>query len=194
VLLRRTVLIEEQRRQTLERFDETSLRCLDLALELRKAEQRAAEQRLRAPIAGRLQHLVRLTDGGVVTAGQAVMEIVPAGAGMEFTGKLPNREIGHLRLGQSVALKLDAFPYTEWGLIQGKLTYIAPGAVIDEKLGAVFTVRAEFDALPPPMRAAGIALIPGMTGSMDIKTGSRSVMAYLLSPLERAAHESMHER
>jgi hemolysin D len=194
IATRKAAFIEDSRRQILEKLDESEQRCLDVTHELAKAEYALTEQTLCAPIAGRLQHLERLTVGGVVGTGKPVMELVPEGTRLEFTARLPNKDLGHLALGQQVALKLDAFPFTDWGVVAGTLTYIAPGAIIDEKLGAVFVVRARFDELPPAMRQAKITLIPGMTGSLDIKTGSRSVLAYLLSPLVRAASESFHER
>lgn len=161
--------------------------------ELIKTRQRASLQILRAPVAGIVGQLSVHTEGGVVEAAKPIMTIVPADGRMVAEARVLNRDIGFISVGQKVAMKLDAFPFSRHGTIPGHIVRISPDAVDDEKLGPVFLVRVALDrnTVSGNVRAG---LSPGMTGTADIVTGRRTFLSYLTSPIEEAGGSALRER
>jgi hemolysin D len=172
-----------------------------------KAKERKALTRLTAPVAGTVQQLKLHTIGGVVQPAEPLMTIVPDAGETRNKGIIAealvlNRDIGFLRVGQEVAIKLAAFPFTDYGLIPGTLEAISRDAVEDETLGLVYMVRVRLEC----GRATGdsrrerqtVALCrrmaSGMAVSAEIKTTTRRIIDYLLSPIAMAIGEAGRER
>jgi hemolysin D len=158
-----------------------------------KAQTRQALLSLTTPVAGTVQQLSVHTLGGVVTTAQALMEIVPDDA-LEVEARLQNRDIGFVESGQRVAVKIEAFPYTRYGYLNGTITEVSNDAVQDKKLGLTFPVRIRLDTNRIHVDNRWIILTPGMAVTADIATGKRSVIGYFLDPLLQTARESMRER
>jgi hemolysin D len=158
-----------------------------------KAQTRQALLSLPAPVAGTVQQLAAHTLGGVVTTAQSLMEIVPDDA-LEVEARLQNRDIGFVQAGQRAAVKIEAFPYTRYGFLNGTITEVSNDAVQDKKLGLTFPVRIRLETNRIHVDNRWITLTPGMMVTADIRTGKRSVMGYFLDPLVQTARESMRER
>lgn len=158
-----------------------------------KAQTRQALLSLTAPVAGTVQQLAAHTLGGVVTTAQTLMEIVPDDT-LEVEAQLQNKDIGFVDAGQAVAVKVEAFPYTRFGFIQGTVVSVSNDAVQDKKLGLTFPVRIRLSTNRIRVENQWITLTPGMAVTADIKTGKRSVGGYFLGPLMESAGESMRER
>lgn len=158
-----------------------------------KAQTRQALLSLTAPVSGTVQQLAAHTLGGVVTTAQSLMEIVPDDA-LEVEAQLQNRDIGFVETGQTVAVKIEAFPYTRYGLLEGTVTEVSNDAVQDKKGNLTFPVRIRLNTNRIRVEQRWITLTPGMAVTADIRTGKRSVASYFLDPLLRTAGESMHER
>ncbi len=158
-----------------------------------KAQTRQALLSLTAPVSGTVQQLAAHTLGGVVTTAQSLMEIVPDDT-LEVEAQLLNRDIGFVDVGQSVAVKVEAFPYTRYGFITGTVVSVSNDAAQDKKLGLVFPVRIRLSTNRIHVEKKWITLTPGMEVTADIKTGKRSVVGYFLGPLLESAEESMRER
>jgi len=158
-----------------------------------KAQTRQALLSLTAPVDGTVQQLSVHTLGGVVTTAQTLMEIVPNDA-LEVQAQLLNKDVGFVTVGQQVAVKIEAFPYTRYGYIDGTVIEVANNAAQDKKLGLVFPVRVRLDASRIKVDNRWIMLTPGMAVTADIRTGRRSVIGYFLDPLIRTTTESLHER
>lgn len=158
-----------------------------------KTQTREALMSLTAPVAGTVQQLSMHTLGGVVTTAQSLMEIVPDDA-LEVEARLQNRDVGFVAVGQRAAVKIDAFPYTRYGYMNGTITEVSNDAVQDKKLGLTFPVRIRLTTNRIHVDNRWITLTPGMTVTADIRTGKRSVMGYFLDPLMQTARESMRER
>ncbi|REG58063.1 HlyD family type I secretion membrane fusion protein [Paraburkholderia sp. BL6669N2] len=158
-----------------------------------KAQTRQALMSLTAPVAGTVQQLSVHTLGGVVTTAQALMEIVPDDA-LEVEARLQNRDIGFVQVGQRAAVKIEAFPYTRYGYLDGTITEVSNDAVQDKKLGLTFPVRIRLTTNRIHVDNRWITLTPGMAVTADIRTGKRSVIGYFLDPLMRTATEGMRER
>ncbi|MDA8417833.1 MAG: HlyD family type I secretion periplasmic adaptor subunit [Desulfobacteraceae bacterium] len=150
--------------------------------------------RLTAPVDGTVQQLMVHTVGGVVPAAQPLMQIVPKEEHLEVEAFLENKDIGFVEEGQTAAIKIDAFDYTRYGTIPGQVRYVSRDAIKDEKRGLIYSVRVTMDKSTILVHGHKMELGPGMSVNVEIKTGSRRVIEYVLSPLLQNARESLHER
>jgi hemolysin D len=197
---------------------EEALRKADEARQaLAKATARLASTKLYAPIDGIVQQLSVTTFGQVVGAGQQLATVTPTDGALQVEALVANMDIGFVRVGQDVAVKLDAFPFTRFGALHGKVVAIAAAAVDEQQAkrslanattpgnapdssapgqtqSFVFPVTVAIDETAMRVDGATIPLTPGMTATVDIKTESRRVIDYLLSPLARTMSEAMTER
>jgi hemolysin D len=158
-----------------------------------KAEVRQALMRLTAPVAGTVQQLTVHTVGGVVTTAQPVLEIVPDDS-LEVEARLENKDIGFVEVGQTAIVKIDAFPYTRFGYMTGKVDDVSNDAVSDKRNGLYFVVRIKLPSRQFRVEHKLLNLTPGMEVKAEIHTGRRSVAEYFLSPLMNTASSSLHER
>lgn len=151
-----------------------------------------------APVSGIVKSLKVNTLGGVLSPGEELMHISPAGEVL-IEVKLNPVDIGQLQLGMPVSIKVDAYDFSIYGSIKGSLDYISSDTLIENEGGKtnVFylaQVRVLAAPLQPENRLAQQVLIPGMTVSVDIKTGTRTVMQYLAKPILRAFSGALTER
>jgi hemolysin D len=205
----------EFHRKLFDDLAEAERKAAGLSGDLVKAEQRTKLQVLRAPVDGVVQQLSVHTVGGVVTPAQQLAVVVPSDAVLEIEAMVPNRDIGFVHVGQDVQIKVDAFNFTRYGLLQGRVVSVSQDAIArdvppdktkDNSAGAESTssepkgqelsyaVRASLDRTQIQVDDMLANLSPGMAVTVEVKTGSRAVITYLLSPLLRHAHDSMHER
>lgn len=162
--------------------------------ELVKTEQRSRLQQLVAPVDGTVAQLSIHTIGGVVEPAKPLMMIVPRGGSLVAEVKLLNKDVGSVQQGQAVAIKLEAFPFTRYGTVPGHVEIIGSDAIEDEKLGFVYTARVRLDRDTIDLGNEKVKLGPGMAVTADIRTGSRSIISYLVSPIDQARQEAGRER
>ncbi|BEA19093.1 HlyD family efflux transporter periplasmic adaptor subunit [Escherichia coli] len=143
-----------------------------------------------APVSGKIQQLNVHTEGEVVTTAETLMIIVPENDMLEVNAFVQNKDIGFIGIGQDVIIRVDAFPYTRYGYLTGKVKNINMDATENQQLDLVFNVVISIDKNSIFSRHKNIHLTSGMAVTAEIKTGMRSVISYILSPLE----ESLHER
>lgn len=173
---------------------ETEAKIAGLSQELIKATQREARNRLYAPVTGTVRQLAVHTVGEVVTTDQQLMIVVPEGAGLEVEAMLLNKDKGFVLAEQAAEIKIDAFPFTKYGTINGQVLDVSNDAIEQEGVGFVFPVRVSMERTL--VHAAGIdrPLTPGMSVTVEVKTGQRRVIEYLLTPLLRYRDEAIRER
>ena len=149
---------------------------------------------LRSPVAGTVQQMQVHTVGAAVPAAQALMQIVPQNRSVTMEAMLADKDVGFVHVGQSAEVKIDAFDYTKYGAVPARVTMVARDAVEDQKKGLQYAVRVTL--LRPVLDVDGAkrTLDPGMSGTVEIRTGQRRVIEYFLSPLIRHTTESLHER
>ncbi|MFM0277197.1 HlyD family type I secretion periplasmic adaptor subunit [Paraburkholderia sediminicola] len=160
-----------------------------------KATTRQGLLTLYAPVTGTVQQLSVHTLGGVVTTAQALMEVVPDDA-VEVEAHVENKDVGFVNVGQDAVVKIDAFPYTRYGYLTGKVIAVSNNAVPakDRKQGLTFTTRIHLPTNQIRVNNKSINLTPGMEVTAEIKTGRRSVASYFLDPLVQTVGESLRER
>jgi len=122
------------------------------------------------------------------------MLIVPKEDQIEVEAWVINRDIGFVFEGQSAEVKVDAFDYTKHGMIHGQVTLVSKDAVDDEKRGPLYKTRITLGSRSILIDGRPQVLTPGMSVNVEIKTGTRRIIEYVLSPLIRHAHESLSER
>lgn len=189
--------------------------------ELRKSARRRQYQELRAPVSGVVQQLTVSTVGGVVQPAQSLMIIVPCtrakaasgscNDGIEVEAFVQNKDIGFVKEGQRVAVKLEAFNFTDYGLINGTIESLSrdaidqsdtpKGSTRDDKgrpvqPGLVYAARIRLDCGADLKTRSALCdrVQPGMAVQAEIKTGARRIIDYLLSPIMQAMDEAGRER
>jgi hemolysin D len=215
--------IAQTRRQTAAEFQRTlydelgksEQKAGGLAQDLIKAEQKTKLQALTAPVDGVVQQLAVHTIGGVVTPAQSLLAVVPGDSRLEIEAMVSNRDIGFVRAGQAAEIKVDTFNFTRYGLLHGEVLGVSQDAIVrdrpqeragDRPLGAQnetsepkgqelnYSARISLDRVQMQVDDRMVNLSPGMAVTVEIKTGSRTILSYLLSPLLRYRQETMRER
>lgn len=161
---------------------------------LRGAFERLGRLTVLAPASGTVKGLQARTPGTVVPPGGVLMQIVPRDAGLVVEARLSPRDIGFARVGQPVTVKVQAFDYARYGTLDGTLVQISATTTADENGQPFYTGRIALDAPhvgPDPDRHR---LLPGMTVQADIVTGAKTLLQYLLKPVQAAMNESFRER
>jgi adhesin transport system membrane fusion protein len=153
---------------------------------------------LNAPVNGVVKVLKITTLGGVLRPGDELMQISPTEEDMLIEAKVNPSDIGQLELGQPVAIKLDAFDYSIYGILHGTLNYISSDTLQEQGPNGQMSVfyRVQVKVANPENKSAhnSVFLKPGMSASLDIRTKSRSVLKYLLKPLFKAFDGALTER
>ena len=190
----RELLIAETRRKALEELTDAQRRIAALEQELVKAQQRSKLMRLTSPADGVVQQLVVHTVGGVVTSAQPLMIVVPTGDLLAVEAFVENADIGFVHAGQAAEVKIDSFPFTKYGTIDSQVLMVSHDAIEDEKRGLVFSARMQLKRAVMRVEESLINLTPGMSVTVEIKTGRRRVIEYFLGPLLQYQAEGLRER
>lgn len=154
---------------------------------------------LTSPVTGIVKYLNVNTLGGVLRAGDELLQISPTDDEMIFEVKVNPVDIGLLKVDLPVTVSLDAFDYSIYGTLAGRLTYISSDTLNEEVSGQSLTfyrvnVRIDDDAIEANPRLSEIEFKPGMTVNASIRTGKRTVLKYLLKPINRGFQSALSER
>lgn len=187
-------LLAQTRRAALDAATEGAQRAAALEQELAKADTRGRLLQLTAPVDGTVQQLAVRTVGGVVTPAQQVMVIVPKDGTLEVEAFVENKDIGFVRAGQRAVVKVETFPYTKYGTIDGEITSVSHDAIADEKRGLIYATRVRLERRTIDVDGVDVSLTPGMAVSVEARLGERRLIEYFLSPFLRATSESLRER
>lgn len=169
-------------------------KAASLAQEVAKANQKAGLQRLTSPINGVVQQLAVHTVGGVVTPAQQLLIIVPQDHPVEVEAQVENKDVGFVQEGQPVEIKVETFQFTLYGTVPGRVLMVSDDAALLEKNGLVYPTRVSMDRSTIQVEGKQVNLSPGMAVTVEIKTGQRRIIEYLLSPLLKSMKESLRER
>ncbi|MEC9265760.1 MAG: HlyD family type I secretion periplasmic adaptor subunit [Pseudomonadota bacterium] len=169
-----------------------NLKQSDLAL--RKALAREELHRMHAPVSGTVQQLAVHTVGGVVQPAEPLMVIVPDDAVLEARAQVLNKDRGFVDFGDAAEIKLEAFNFTKYGTLDGEVRTVSTDAVEDENLGLVYDTRVTLFANSIRADGKDVPLSPGMSVTVEIKTGKRRIIEFLLAPLQRYQDEAIRER
>lgn len=150
------------------------------------------------PVAGIVKVLKINTVGGVLRAGDELMHISPTESGQVIEAKINPSDVGELKLGLPVSIKLDAFDFSIYGMLPGKLSYISSDTLTESgpngSLQTYYRIQVQIETPSESQRIKLSDLKPGMTASLDIRTRTRSVWQYLTKPIQKAFSGALHER
>lgn len=172
----------------------TETKASSLGQDVTKAGQKAELQRLTTPIDGVVQQLAVHTVGGVVTPAQQLLIVVSQEHPVEVEAQVENKDVGFVKDGQPVEIKVETFPFTLYGTIPGRVLTVSDDAVPIEKVGLIYSTRVSMDRGTIKVEGKQVNLTPGMAVTVEIKTGQRRIIEYLLSPLLKSVKESLRER
>jgi multidrug resistance efflux pump len=185
-------------------FQESQTEMTKAEEELSAKEQELADRKvtlerteIRAPVDAYVKNIILTTRGAKVRPGDVIMELVPAGDRLLVEAKLSPSDLSFVKVGQKAAVKLDAYDYTIHGIFHGTVDYISPDTLIEKTSRGeefYFRVLIGMEQVQTSKMGMEIAITPGMTTQVDIKTGSRTVFAYLAKPVIKTFSEAMHER
>ena len=175
--------------------------------ELRKTGRKRDLQQIRAPVDGTVQQLAVHTIGGVVQPAQALLVIVPDGSEVEVEAQILNKDVGFVRAGQTARVKLEAYPFTTYGLIDGTVASVSrdsmdppakerdPAAAAKAPaVGQIYSARITLAQSTIKVGATTEPIGPGLAVQAEIKTGTRRIIEYLLSPIAKTMDEAGRER
>lgn len=191
---RRESLVAEFERAAVSAKIDADKRAALLKQDLVKASTRQRQQTLVAPVDGTVQQLAVHTVGGVVTPAQALMMIAPEDYEAEIEAVLENKDVGFVKVGQHVEVKLETFPFTRYGTLPGIVTFVSNDAVLDDTRGLVFPARIKLEKASMRVDEREVRLTPGMASSAEIAIGRRSVMEFFLDPIKKTMNEGLKER
>ncbi|MCA6917886.1 HlyD family type I secretion periplasmic adaptor subunit [Pectobacterium versatile] len=147
-----------------------------------------------SPVRGIVQQVLVNTIGGVIQPGSDLVEIVPLDDKLLVEAKIRPQDIAFLHPGQDAIIKLTAYDYTIYGGLKGQLEQISPDTVTDKEGNSFYIIRLRTDKNYLGSADKPLLIIPGMVASVDIITGKKTILSYLLKPIIRAKAEALRER
>lgn len=162
--------------------------------QLVRGRDRQRQQTLLAPVDGVVQQLSVHTLGGAVQPAQQLLVVVPDGNELDAEVMVLNKDVGFVKAGQAVEVKVDAFPYTRYGTLHGEVVHVSRDAIKDEQQGLVFPTRIRLARTSIAVDEQWLPLQAGMSVTAEIRTGDRRVIDYLLSPIQQYQSEALRER
>lgn len=148
-----------------------------------------------SPVRGIVKQMLVNTVGGVIQPGSDIAEVVPLDDTLLVEAKIRPQDIAFLHPGQEAMIKFTAYDYTIYGGLKGKLEQIGADTVMDEeKKNTFYVIKLRTDRSHLGTDDKPLLIIPGMVASVDIITGKKSILSYLLKPIIKSRAEAMHER
>ncbi len=182
------------RREAQEELNKTEQaigRIRELLSESTQQRQRAT---IKSPIHGVVKNMRYHTIGGIVKAGEPIMEIVPTGEKLVVQARLNPTDRAFVETGQPVTVKLSAYDFARYGGLDGKVLMIAPDSSTDDKGNPYFRLLVETKKTYLGNKEGEYPITPGMQAQVDVHTGTKSVMDYLVKPVLKLKHEAFRER
>lgn len=190
----RNALIAETRRIAYDQLTEGNKAAAAFQQDALRSDAHSKLLKLTAPVDGTVQQLDVHTVGGVVSAAKPLMQIVPIETRVEVEAFLENKDVGFVQEGHAAEVKIDAFEYTKYGTVTGKVTHVSRDAIADEKKGLIYSTKITLDKSTIAVEGKEMPLSAGMSVNVEIKTGERRIIEYVLSPLMQHKRESLNER
>lgn len=179
-------------------YADTQAELTSLTQKLKMAQDQLARTTLVAPMRGVVNKIAISTIGGVVRPGEEILQIIPLDEELYIDAKVKPRDIAAVRQGQGAVVKLSAYDYTIWGSLKGEVTFVSADTFTDERSRAAdgdahYIVTLKVDLSQLTERQKGLQIRPGMQAEVELETGGKTVLTYLLKPLYKS-NEALRER
>lgn len=166
----------------------------DYESDLKLKNQSNKSQILTSPVDGTVQTVDITTVGGVVTSAQPIVTIVPENAELIIEADVLNKDIGYVFAGQEVSVKLDTFSFQKYGTVDGKIIYVSPSAIEDERRGLIYKIKVAIDRTSFVVNGAEVPISSGMSGTAEIKIEERRIIEFFLEPIFEYFDDSLKVR
>ena len=180
--------------QALEELNEVETQIASLKESLKSMGDRVDRTEVRAPVDGVVNQIKIQTIGGVIEPAMQLVEIVPADEELKVVAKVQPNQIAFLNVGQLVKVKVTAYDPQKYGALDGKLTRVAANSASDREGNILFEVEAVTDKNFLGSAEHPLPITPGMVANVEIITGKRTILNYLLKPLQRGFDRALRER
>jgi HlyD family secretion protein len=178
-----TRLESERQSEILTQIDKQQQELTDLDGKLTQAQAQHKHNTVRAGVTGTVYNIKISKTGSTVQPGDEVLSIVPDGETLILEAKVQNQDIGFVRSGMRVKVKLATFPYQEFGMVAGTVSKVSPNAVNEQNGGLVFPVQVQLKQRSVRTHDQEVLLSPGMAATAEIVTRQKTVMSFLLDPI-----------
>jgi adhesin transport system membrane fusion protein len=191
---RQTERIAQFRTAAQAAINDETVRLRVLEQSLRSTQDRVTRTEVRAPIKGTVQIVTINTVGGVIQPGMDLVEIVPFEDRLFIEARVRPSDIAFLFPGQEAKVKLTAYDFGRYGALDGQLESISPDTIVDERGDSYYRIRVRTDRSFLGTEAEPLEILPGMVAQVDIITGEKTVLDYLLKPIIKARENALRER
>ncbi len=161
---------------------------------LAQATEQGKRAEIKSPVYGIVKNMLYNTIGAVVKPGETIMEIVPVGGGLVIDAKLNPTDRGYVNEGMKALIKISTYDYSRYGGLEGRVSVVAPDASTDEKGNPYFSMIVEMDKTYFGEKKGILPILPGMQATVDVHTGKKTVMEYLIQPVLKLKDEAFRER
>lgn len=182
------------RREAQDELGKTEIELSRVRELLSKATDQGVRAEVRSPNDGIVKNMKFNTLGGVIRPGDPIMEIVPTGDNLVVESKLNPTDRGYVERGQRALIKVSTYDFARYGGIEGEVILVAPDSTTDQQGNVYFRVVVHPDKTYLGRRAGELPISPGMQASVEIHTGTKSVMEYMVQPVLKLRHEAFRER
>lgn len=183
------------RQQALNERSEVATRIAVNEQTIRGAEARLERNELKAPASGVVNNVQVTTEGGFVNAGEAIMQIVPIGEKLLIEARVDPSDIAFIAVGDPAIVKVTAYDFSIYGGLDGVVTQVSADSIYDEvERVAYYSVIIETDTNAFERGGQSLPIVPGMICEVEVLTGRRTILSYLLKPVSRAFDRAMTER
>ncbi len=173
---------------------EVAERLAEVEQSLIRLRDRVTRLDMRAPVDGIVQGLTITRINAVVDPGQVIMQIVPVDDELIVEARISPAKIGHVRLGQQAVIKVDSFDYARFGSVSGEVFGLSPSTYLNDQREPYYRAELRLDSSHVGEASSLLSIIPGMTVQVDIQTGNKTILDYLLKPISRGFNTAFRER
>lgn len=170
-------------------YSEKKSKLAELSSQLQKSKISSNYQKIYAPASGYVNKMAINSNGDIVSPYEELLTIVPSDVPMQMKCYINNKDIANIKEGDEARVKLDAYSYSEYGVVNGKIKSISPDTYTIENIGNVYQVIVELDN-----KNENIDIISGLSGIVEIKTGERSILSYFIEPLLNGIDDALKEQ
>lgn len=193
----RQTVLQKWRSDKNQQLVEARQKVADATQTLNKARKMSDLTELRAPVDGVVLEVAQRSTGSVLREAETLITMVPDNSNLYVEANIPARDIGYVKVGQIVRIKLEAYPFQRYGTVDGTLAVVSADSLPlkdkDDNSQMIYRAQVRLDNTVSKLAGRGINLRPGLVASAEIKAGKRSIAAYILSPVLRTVDEGMRE-
>lgn len=184
----------EYRSEALEEINERRLELISIRETMAAGGDRVTRTDVRSPVKGIVKTIYINTLGGVVQPGESIMEVVPLDDTLLVEAEIKPADIAFLHPGQKAQVKITAYDFSIYGGLEGTVEHISADTIEDERGESFYMVKVRTKKNAMEYRGEKLPIIPGMTAQVDVLTGEKSVLDYLLKPILKAKQNALRER